>query len=261
MSAELVTSDEEEETLDEVDQFRMPLLEHLKELRNRLLWTVGAMSIAFGISLYFATDIIDFLKIPIDRALLDAGVDGGLAIVSGPFEGVYAWLRAAFLGSIVLSSPIIAWQVWGFVAPGLYKTERRIVLPLTVSSTFLFGAGAAFAYYVIFPVAFPFFFTVIDADVNLSVQGYLSAVVKMMLAFGVCFQLPVGSFFLARMGLIDHKDMLSSFRYAVVGIFVIAALITPPDILTQSLLALPLVGLYGIGIVVARVFSTKERDL
>lgn len=247
-----------EEPLDEVDQFRMPLLEHLKELRTRLMWSIGTLVITFAISLVFSKDIIAFLTQPVDAALLEAGVEGGIAIL-GPFEGIYAWLRAAFLGSVLLGSPMLAWQVWGFVAPGLYKTERRVVLPLTLSSTLLFVSGAAFAYYAIFPLAFPFFFTVIDASINLSIQSYLSAVVKMMLAFGACFQLPVGAFFLARMGLIDHRDMIAYFRYAVVGIFVIAALITPPDILTQSLLALPLVGLYAVGILVARIFSTKVR--
>ncbi len=253
---ELLSSDQE--PLDEVDQFRMPLLEHLKELRTRMLWCIGTLAITFAISLVFSRDIIAFLTQPVDAAL-DARLQQGGAAILGPFEGIYAWLRAALLGAALLGSPMLAWQVWGFVAPGLYKTERRIVLPLTISSTLLFISGAAFAYYAIFPLAFPFFFTVIDASINLSIQSYLSAVIKMMLAFGACFQLPVGAFFLARMGLIDHRDMIAYFRYAVVGIFVIAALITPPDVLTQSLLALPLIGLYTIGIFVARIFSTKVR--
>jgi sec-independent protein translocase protein TatC len=164
------------------------------------------------------------------------------------------------MGGIVLSSPMLAWQVWGFIAPGLYKTERKVVAPLAISSVFLFLLGGSFAYYVIFPVAFPFFLNVVDIEASLSVTGYLSAVVRMMLAFGLCFQLPVGTWFLARMGLIDHKDMIGGFRYAMVGIFVVAAVITPPEALTQVMLAIPLCGLYGIGIIVAYFTSTKHRD-
>jgi len=162
---------------------------------------------------------------------------------------------------VAAASPIISYQVWQFIAPGLYRTERRVVLPLSVSSFLLFAMGSAFCYYVIFPYAFPFFIGVIDdTAVQISVAGYLSAVLRMMVAFGACFQLPVGSWFLARMGLIDHKDMAGFFRYAVVIIFLLAAVITPPDPLTQVLLAIPMVLLYAVGMFVAYLVSTKERD-
>jgi len=248
-----------EEQVDEVEAHRMPLLEHLKELRDRMVKAAIAVLIGMAISLAFADEIIAFITEPARVALGLEDVKGVLAIL-GPFEGIYVWLRASFLGAMALSSPVISWQLWGFIAPGLYKTERRLVIPLAAASTFLFLLGAGFAYYVIFPYAFPFFFTIVEAEVTLSLEAYLSAVVRMMLAFGACFQLPVGVFFLARLGLIDAQDLIKGFRYAVVAIFLVAAMITPPEVLTQMLLAAPLVVLYGVGIIVAWLFSTKVRD-
>lgn len=254
-----------EEQVDEVEAHRMPLLEHLKELRDRMVKAAIAVVITMGISLAFADQIIDFITAPAVKALTEAGAEEaaeslGKMVILSPFEGIYVWLRASFLGAMAMASPVISWQLWGFIAPGLYKTERRLVIPLAGASTFLFLLGAGFAYYVIFPYAFPFFFTIVDAEVNLSLEAYLSAVIRMMLAFGVCFQLPVGVFFLAKLGLIDAQDMIKGFRYAVVAIFLVAAMITPPEVLTQMLLAAPLVVLYGVGIIVAWLFSTKVRD-
>ena len=245
---------------DEVDLHRMPLLEHLKELRDRLMWSAGALVLGMMVSLAFVEEIYGWLTSPFLEALQDAGVKGGLSLVHSPFESIYTWLAVAFFGGVVLALPIIAFQGWQFVAPGLYKTERRVVIPLAFASSVLFLAGALFAYYAIFPLAFPFFLTVLEVDVNLSISGYLKAIVKMMVAFGVCFQLPVVSFFLARMGLIDHVDMTKGFRYAVPIIFVCAALLTPPDPITQTALGIPLVLLYGVGIIVAYFTSTKVRE-
>ncbi|NCG21545.1 MAG: twin-arginine translocase subunit TatC, partial [Rhodobacterales bacterium] len=177
--------------------------------------------------------------------------------MNSPFEGFYTYLRVALFGGVAIASPVIMFQLWQFVAPGLYNSERRVVIPLAFTSTVLFFSGAAFCYYAIFPYAFPFFLSVLDLEASLSVSGYLSAVIKMMGAFGLCFQLPVITWFAARMGLIDHRDLIDSFRYAVVGIFVIAAVITPPAPLTQSLLAGPLIILYIISIGVARLATTK----
>jgi sec-independent protein translocase protein TatC len=253
-------TDDEVEPLDEVESHRMPLIEHLAELRRRVFISMGAIAIGMTGSFAVFDPMYAWLTAPVMEAMAAAGIEnGGLSIVHSPFEGIYTYLRVALVGGAVVSSPVVAFQIWQFVAPGLYNTERRLVLPLSLISSALFITGALFCYYAIFPLAFPFFFTIIDATPNLSVGGYLSAVVRMMLAFGLCFQLPVITFFLARMGLIDHRDMISSFRYAIVGIFVVAALLTPPEVLTQVMLALPLLCLYGIGIVVAWLFTTKER--
>ena len=251
---------QEDAELDEVERNRMPLIEHLAELRRRIFWAMGAVGAGMAVSFTVFDPMYAWLTAPVVEAMAANGIEGaGLSIVHSPFEGIYTYLRVALVGGAVLASPVVAFQIWQFIAPGLYNTEKRIVLPLALTSSALFIGGAMFCYYAIFPLAFPFFFSIIDAAPNLSVGGYLSAVVRMMLAFGACFQLPVITFFLARMGLIDHKDMLSSFRYAIVGIFVVAALITPPEVLTQVMLALPLVGLYIVGIGVAWLFSTKQR--
>ena len=244
---------------DEVESHRMPLMDHLRELRTRMVWSGVAMALGMCVSLGFTQEIYAWLTEPFVVAIAEAGVEGGLSLVTSPFEGVYTWLRVAFFGGLTLASPVIAFQVWLFVAPGLYSSEKRVVLPLAMCSTALFLGGALFCYRVIFPFAFPFFLQIIEAEASLSISGYLSAVIRMMGAFGLCFQLPIVTFFIARIGLIDHRDMISGFRYAIVGIFGIAAVITPPDILTQSLLAGPLIVLYIFSVGVAWMFTTKQR--
>lgn len=281
-------SEEVEEN--EVEQHRMPLMEHLIELRNRLVIAMVAVALGMLISLAYtewlyamltapvrqvldsgisypeADALYDWLSAPIRDALAQAGfgaserIEGTLAITSSPLEGMYTYLRVGLVGGVLLASPVLAYQVWGFIAPGLYASERKVVMPLSVASTTLFLMGAFFAYTVIFPVAFPFFFSMLDARPMLSIDGYLSTVVRIMLAFGLCFQLPVVTWFLARMGLIDHLDMVYGFRYAIVAVFAVAAIITPPDILTQVLLGIPMVILYVVGIGVAFIWSSKVRD-
>jgi len=243
-----------------VDNYRMPLLDHLRELRKRLIISMAAVILGMILAMMNVDPIFNWLTQPFEAALEATGVEGGLSIVTSPFEGVYTYLKVGIFGGLVLALPVVVYQVWQFVAPGLYKTEQQVVYPLAMASTALFILGAMFCYYVMFPVAFPFFLQVVDARASLSLSGYLSTVVKMMLAFGVCFQLPVGVFFLARMGLVDHHDMRRGFRYAVVSLFMLAALITPPEVLTQVLLAVPLVVLYALSIGVAWFATTKVRD-
>lgn len=266
----------------ELEAGRMPLLDHLRELRTRLIISLISLAVAMVLCLLLVDPVYGMLTAParlvldgaqphwvdpayvwltqlIPASLREVHVPGTMAITSSPMEGVYTWFRVAIIGGAVLASPIVAYQAWGFVAPGLYKTERRVVLPLTAASTFLFVLGAFFAYAVILPVALPFFFQVLPAEAVLSIDGYLKTIVRMMVAFGLAFQLPVGSWFLARLGLIDHKDMIKGFRYAVVGIFAVAAIITPPDIITQVLLGVPLVLLYGLSVVIVRFATTKKR--
>ena len=151
----------------------------------------------------------------------------------------------ALVGGVAIASPMITFQLWQFVAPGLYKSERRVVIPLAFTSTVLFFSGAAFCYYAIFPYAFPFFLSVLDLEASLSVSGYLSAVIKMMGAFGMCFQLPVVTWFAARMGLIDHRDLIDSEAVGEAG----------------ELLAGPLIILYVISIGVAWMATTKVREI
>lgn len=269
------------------DEHRMPLLEHLRELRNRLMVSFGAVIVGMVVSAFLIKPIYGFLTAPMRLLLKNAEpypqmdelylwltgpirtafppeftettVEGTLA-VHAPMEGVYVWLYTTVIAGVLMASPILAFQAWGFVAPGLYKQERKYVFPLTFASTALFLMGAGFAFLVLLPVAFPFFLTVLPAEAVLSVQSYLGTLVRLLLAFGVCFQLPVAVFFVARLGLVDARDMVKSFRYAVVIIFILAAIITPPDILTQTLLGVPMIVLYIISIGVAWLFTTKDRE-
>jgi sec-independent protein translocase protein TatC len=188
--------------------------------------------------------------------------DAGTMAILAPLEGVVTYLKVAVASGFFLATPVIAWQVWSFVGPGLYAREKKIILPLAVASTALFAGGAAFGYFVIFEYAFGFFLSVTagTAEAVMSMEAYLKTATRLLLAFGLSFQLPVVVFFLARIGLIDARDMIKGFKFSIVAIFAVAALITPPDILTQSLMAAPLVLLYGVGVIIAAIVSTKKRD-
>ncbi len=251
------------ETAAEVDSSRMPLIDHLVELKQRLIKIIVLALLGCIACFAFAQHIWDALVSPMNDALKATG--RGTMAITEPLEGFMTYLKVAALAGLGLTSPLIFHQIWAFVAPGLYPKEKKAIAPLALASTLLFLGGASFGYFVIFDFAFPFFLEVtesLDQDVEavLSIQAYLGLATKLLVAFGACFQLPIVLYFLARIGLVDHKDLFSSFRYAVVGMFVVSAVITPPDILSQCLMAGPLILLYGVGIVLAYFFSTKERD-
>lgn len=237
----------------------LPLMEHLKELRRRLITALVAVSVCVVGATFIAPEAWKFLVGPMNRAL-EAQGKGSMAILT-PLEGVTTYLRVAIFLGFLMASPVVFWQAWRFVAPGLYPQERRFVIPLVSASSFLFLGGVAFGYSIIFPYAFVFFLSVTAgaADAVVSMKAYLELVTWMLLAFGASFQLPVVAWFLARIGLIDGKDLLHYFRHAVVAIFIVAAVITPPDVVSQVLMAAPLLVLYGVSIVVAAISSRKKR--
>jgi len=247
-----------EDEFDPVEDFRMPLLEHLRELRKRLLTTALAVLIGIGFTFWQVEAIWDFLLEPMEEALGDKGT----MAITEPLEGFMTYLKVAGFSGFALVSPVVFYQFWKFVAPGLYPKEQKRLMPLVIASTLLFLIGAAFAYFVIFDLAFKFFLEFTNEDVVpvLSINSYLNIVLRLLLAFGISFQLPIVVYFLARIGLVDHRDMIHFFKYAVVAIFVLASFLTPPDVISQILMAIPLIILYGLGIIVARIFSTKERD-
>ena len=249
-----------EEEFDPVEAYQMPLLEHLRELRTRLVISLVATAVGIAACFSYTELIWEFLVAPMNEALESSG-RGNMVIIE-PLEGFLTYLKVALVAGLGVASPVISYQVWRFVAPALYPKEKRLVIPLMMASTTLFLTGAAFCYAVIFKFAFPFFIEITAADVeaSLSIAAYLGLATRLLVAFGVCFQLPVVVFFLARIGLIDARDMITFFRYGVVGIFVLSALLTPPDVLSQMLMAAPMILLYIIGIGVAWAFSTKERD-
>ena len=248
---------------DAVDAYRMPLIDHLVELRDRLIRILIFALIGCCACFAFAQPIWDLLVDPMNSALKASG--RGTMAITEPLEGFITYLKVAGLAGLGLSSPFIFHQIWAFIAPGLYPDEKSTILPLVIASTGLFLGGAAFGYFVIFDFAFPFFLDVTeslgdDIEAVLSINSYLGLATKLLVAFGASFQLPIAIYFLARVGLVDHTDLFNSFRYAVVGMFVASAIITPPDVVSQCLMAGPLIILYGIGIVLAYFFSTKERD-
>ncbi len=265
---------------DDIDDSTAPLIEHLTELRSRLIWALLAFVVAMVACFTVADPIFDFLTRPICAALADRGQDCSLAMIKLQ-EGFFVAIRISFLGGFVLSFPFIGYQLWRFVAPGLYKTEKSAFLPFLIASPGMFIAGAAFAYYVILPLAFDFFLgfqkagpvpaagTVDPAATTAagiaffgSIEEYLALTIKFVLAFGLCFQLPVLLTLMGKAGLVSAAGLGGVRKYAVVGILMVAAIATPPDVVSQVILFTVVYGLYEVSILlVARVEKQREAKL
>lgn len=235
----------------------MPLLDHLIELRRRLLWSVGALAIAFFGCLYFARDIFGFLVQP----LLKAGQ--GKIIYTDIFEAFFVEIKVAFFAATMVAFPVIAAQIWRFVAPGLYANEKRAFLPFLLMTPVLFLSGAALAYFAAMPVALKFLLGYsgniggISQEALPGVGNYLSFVTKFLFGFGVGFLLPVLLMLLERAGIVTRTQLRDGRRYAIVGAFAVAAVLTPPDIVSQLLLAVPLCLLYELALVA--IWFTERR--
>ena len=231
----------------------MSLLEHLEELRTRLLWCVGTLFVAFGASWTFAEEIFRFLSRPIYR-FLPPGQKLVALSVTDPF---LLYIKVAMVAALFLSSPLLLYHLWRFVEPGLYRRERRYVVGFVVSGTFLFVAGGAFAYYVAFPFAVQFLLAV-GKDFTPAITGpsYFRFLLTVILGLGLMFELPVVIVFLSRVGLVTPRFLMRYFRHAVVIIFVMAAILTPtPDVFNLCLFAVPTLVLYLIGVGVAALFG------
>ena len=249
---------------EEIDDKKMPLLDHLIELRNRLTWSVLALVIAFVGCYYFSKDIYGFLTRPLAQAL--EGQTGRHMIFTDLTEAFFTYMKVAFWAAAFISFPIIATQLWMFVAPGLYRNERKAFLPFLLATPVLFFIGGALVYFVIFPFAWHFFVSfetpggngTLPIELEPKVNEYLSLVMTLIFAFGLAFQLPVLLSLLARVGLISAADLSSKRRYAIVGIFVFAAVVTPPDVISQCSLAVPMLLLYEASIISAKIIERNR---
>jgi sec-independent protein translocase protein TatC len=232
----------------------MSLTEHLAELRTRLIRALAATAVGFGLCYFWASELVTFLLRPLREQGLDVAVIG-----TGVTDAFFIKLKVAAIAGIFVASPVIFFQAWRFVSPGLYNREKRVAVPFSLAATVFFVSGAAFCYAVVFPVAFRFFqeqFQSIELGPQIRISEYLTFASRMLLAFGVTFELPVASFFLARVGLITHRTLLDHARYAIVVIFIVAAVLTPgPDVASQLLMATPLLILYALSIGVAWAFG------
>ncbi|MGI3209577.1 twin-arginine translocase subunit TatC [Roseovarius tibetensis] len=266
-------------TPDEIEDSSAPLIEHLAELRNRLIHSVVAFIIGMVICFTVATPIFNFLTAPLCQVLAERGQDCDLIFIS-PQEGFFVAVKVSLLGGFFLAFPYIANQMWRFVAPGLYKSEKGAFLPFLVASPFMFFLGASFAFYVVTPLAYDFFLgfqqfggegEVVEgaqraAPLSVVFQGsaqeYLNLTIKFIVAFGLCFQLPVLLTLMGKAGLVSAEGLRRVRKYAMVGILVLAALVTPPDVITQVILFVTVYGLYEISIhLVARVEKKREAEL
>ena len=264
---------------DSIDETTAPLIEHLAELRTRLIHSVLAFLVGMVICFTVATPLFNFLTAPLCQELAEGGQDCALIFIS-PQEGFFVAIRISFLGGFMLAFPYIGFQMWRFVAPGLYRSEKGAFLPFLIASPFMFVLGAAFAFYIVTPLAYDFFLgfqqfgsegeavTMPTGPQSPSVvfqgsaQEYLSLTIKFIVAFGLCFQLPVLLTLMGKAGLVDAKGLGKVRKYAIVAILVLAALVTPPDVITQVILFVVVYGLYEVSIfLVARVERKRGERL
>ncbi len=226
------------------------LISHLLELRDRLLYALAGVGIVFVILLFFANDLYALVSRPLMERL-PAGMSMIATDVASPF---ITPIKLAGVAAFVLTAPWVLYQVWAFVAPGLYRHERRLVIPLLVSSTVLFYAGMAFAYAVVFPLVFDFFIQTAPPGVAImtDIKSYMDFVFSMFIAFGIAFEVPVAVVLLARMGVIDPEKLAGKRPYVFLWVFIVAAVMTPPDVLSQTALGLPMYVLFEVGLFTAR---------
>jgi sec-independent protein translocase protein TatC len=251
---------------DDLNDKKMPLLDHLIELRQRLIWSVAALLICFLVAYYFSGTIFDFLVKPLQQ--VESVGSPRRMIFTAPTEAFFTYVKVAFFTALFVSFPVIAAQIWMFVAPGLYKHEKQAFFPFLAATPALFLIGAAFLYYLILPFALRFFasFEVAAGEGQMPIEleakmsEYLSLVMALILAFGISFQLPVLLTLLAKVGIVSSEGLAKNRRYAIVGICAFAAVVTPPDVFSMLSLAFPMYLLYEVSIWVAKLIEKKRVD-
>lgn len=235
-----------------------PLISHLVELRTRLLRCVAFILVVFLALVYFSNDIYHLVATP----LLQVLPQGSTMIATGVATPFFTPIKLTAIVAIFLSVPFLLYQIWAFVAPALYQHEKRLIYPLLLSSTLLFYAGIAFAYYVVFPLAFGFLTATAPEGVTIAtdINNYLDFVLTIFLAFGICFEVPVAIILLCWTGITTPEELKNKRSYIIVSAFVIGMLLTPPDVFSQTLLALPICLLFEIGVLCARFYRPRENE-
>lgn len=240
---------------------------HLVELRKRLGISVLSLIGMFFVMFYFYEPLLEWITQPLNDALIEVGkksVNAANGMVTTTQVGgtFFVALKVAFFAAILGALPIILWQVWRFVAPGLYDNEKKMILPFILGGTIMFAVGVAFAYYIVTPFGFDFLITfgAFKFTPLINIEDYVGFFTKIMFGFGIAFELPVFAYFLALLGLVDDRQMTAFFKYAIVLIFIVAALLTPPDVLTQLLMAGPLILLYGASILIVRMVNPAPKE-
>jgi len=243
---------------------------HLVELRKRLGISVGSLIVMFFVMFYFHEPLLNWMVEPLNIALLEVGKKSvhaadGMITTSQVGGAFFVAIKVAFFAGIVASIPIILGQIWMFIAPGLYASEKKMIIPFIVGGTTMFVVGVLFAYYVVTPFGFDFLITFGSFKFTplINIEDYVGFFTKIMFGFGLAFELPVFAYFLALLGLVDDRQMTDFFKYAIVIIFIVAAFLTPPDVLTQLLMAGPLIILYGISILIVKAVNPApplEKD-
>lgn len=234
------------------------LFDHLLELRTRLLKAIVGSLLIFCSLIYFAQDLYQYLALP----LLDTLPEGTQMIATDVASPFFAPFKLTMVLSVFIAMPYILYQVWSFIAPGLYRNEKRLIAPLMLGSTLLFYSGIAFAYYVVFPLAFEFFSSVAPDGVTIAtdISSYLDFVLKLFFAFGAAFEIPIAIILMCWTGVTTTEKLRTKRPYIVVGAFTIGMLLTPPDIISQTLLALPMLFLFEIGLLCASLYQKKPRN-
>jgi sec-independent protein translocase protein TatC len=237
---------------------KMPFTSHLEELRSRLIRIFAAIGILFIVCYFFKEKLFEVLTIP----LVVSMPDNSTMIFTSLPEAFFTYLKVSFFAAIFLASPYILYQIWNFISPGLYDSEKKYVIPFVFFSTIFFVGGSLFAYFVVFPFGFKFFLA-FGTDLirpMLSIREYLSFSFRLLLAFGIIFELPILMFFLSRVGLVNSRTLITKRKYAILLVFIIAALFTPPDVVTQVLMALPLMLLYEASVWVVKMGEKKAAS-
>jgi len=252
-----------------IEDSSAPLLDHLIELRRRLIWSIVAFIVAMLVCFAFAEQIFQFLAIPLQRALIAHGHDPTIVFL-GPHELFFMYISVSMFGGVFLSFPVIALQMWRFVAPGLYKSEQKAFLPFLVASPLLFVLGGAFAYYAAIPLALDFFLgfeteappesSGLSIAYLGSAKEYFGLAMKFILAFGIAFQLPVALTLMAKAGLVGSAWLTDNRKYAIVGLMVVAALVTPPDVFSMMLMFAVVYSLYEVSIILVKMVEKKREE-